>query len=70
MGSPDIPDPVAPPVLPAIDEVRNIDSLRNRRLKGATLLAGRRTKNEGSLGASILGGIGGGTTVGTGGGSA
>lgn len=67
MGSPDFPDPAPPPVLPPLDEVRNLDTFRKRRLRGATLLAGRRTKNEGTLGASILGGAQGGLNVSQGG---
>lgn len=68
MASPDIPDPPPPPVLPPLDEVRNLDVLRQRRIRGATLLAGRRTQNPGTLGASITGGAVGGLRTPTAGG--
>jgi hypothetical protein len=68
MASPDFPDPEPPPLLPPLDEVRNLDVLRQRRIRGATLLAGRRTQNQGSLGASITGGAAGGLSTPTAGG--
>lgn len=68
MGSPEFPETTPIPVLPPLDEVRSRRFLHSPRLRGATLIAGRRTKrNEGTLGASILGGAMGGLKVGQGG---
>jgi hypothetical protein len=60
MASPDIPDAPPPTQNLAGKEQKNLDFGRQRRIRGATLLAGKRTQNPGTLGASILGGTQGG----------
>ena len=54
MSSPDVPNRPAAPLLPE-EEVRNLDSLRRKRLRGATLLTG---KSRPTMGATLIGGAG------------
>jgi hypothetical protein len=61
MASPDIPDAPDPGLNLAPKELsKSLDFGRQRRIRGATLLAGNRTQNPGTLGSSILGGTQGG----------
>ena len=68
MGAPDIPPPPPPEpqVIPyeAVKQVRNMDMLRRRKLRGATLIAGANSSRPPAqtLGsASLVGGSSGGT---------
>lgn len=52
---PDMPDAPAPLTILPREEVRSLDTARARRLRGATLLAGRKQQGT-TLGSSIVGG--------------